>query len=85
MTYQRAEIFFTIVSSFPSVLVMLLLLTLLLAFVIGLTGYQANFIQLGLDQLFEAPSHHLSLFIHYATWSFNIGMTMVAVLNTVDW
>ena len=74
-----------LVSSFPGVLVTLLLLASLLAFVIGLTGYQANFIQLGLDQLFEAPSHHLSLFIHYATWSFNIEMTMVTVLNTLNW
>ena len=36
----------------------------LLAFVTGLIGYQANFIQLGLDQLFEAPSQYLNLFIH---------------------
>ena len=44
-----------LVSNFPGVLVILLLPISLLAFVIGLTGYQANFIQLGLDQLFEAP------------------------------
>ena len=43
----------------------------LLFFIVGLAGYQANFIQLGLDQLFEAPSHYLGLFIHYATWTFN--------------
>ena len=30
-------------------------------------------IQLGLDQLFEAPSQYLGLFIHYATWLFHIG------------
>ena len=42
-------------------------------FVIGLAGYQANFIQLGLDQLFEAPSQYLGLFIHYATWAFHTG------------
>jgi peptide/histidine transporter 3/4 len=45
----------------------------LLAFIIGLAGYQANFIQLGLDQLFEAPSQYLVLFIYYATWAFNFG------------
>jgi peptide/histidine transporter 3/4 len=45
----------------------------LLAFILGLAGFQANFIQLGLDQLFEAPSQYLSLFIHYATWAFNFG------------
>ena len=45
----------------------------LFAFIIGLTGYQANFMQLGLDQLFEAPSQYLVLFIHYATWAFRLG------------
>ena len=45
----------------------------LFMFIIGLAGYQANFIQLGLDQLFEAPSQYLVLFIHYATCFFNIG------------
>ena len=46
---------------------------LLLTFVIGLAGYQANFVQLGLDQLFEAPSRYLGLFIHYAMWAFQSG------------
>ena len=46
---------------------------ILFAFIIGLAGYQANFIQLGLDQLFEAPSQYLGLFIHYATWAFQSG------------
>ena len=45
----------------------------LLLFIIGLVGYQANIIQLGLDQLFEAPSQYLGLFIHYATWIFHSG------------
>ena len=40
----------------------------------GLAGYQANFIQLGLDQLFEAPSQYLGLFVHYATWIFRLGL-----------
>ncbi len=42
-------------------------------FIIGLAGFQANYIQLGLDQLFEAPSKYLALFIHYSTWAFHIG------------
>ena len=37
-----------------------------LLLVIGLAGYQANYIHFGLDQLFEAPNHHLALFIHFA-------------------
>ena len=42
----------------------------LIVFIIGLAGYQANFIQLGLDQLFEAPNQYLRLFILYTAWIF---------------
>ena len=48
-----------------------------LVFVIGLAGYQANSVQLGLDQLFEVPSQYLGLFIHYSTWAFNSGSVLV--------
>ena len=75
----------SLITSFPGVMVLLLFTLSLVAFVIGLTGYQANFIQLGLDQLFEAPSHHLSLFIHYATWSFHVGAVVISVLVSLNW
>ena len=55
------------------ILVFVLAFLSLLFFIVGLTGYQANFIQLGLDQLFEAPSQYLGLFVHYATWTFRLG------------
>ena len=42
----------------------------LVLFIACLVGFQANYIQLGLDQLFEAPNEQLGLFIHYATWVF---------------
>ena len=41
---------------------------------IGLAGYQANFIQLGLDQLITAPSEDLALFIHRALWAYSFDM-----------
>ena len=44
-----------------------------LFFILGLAGYQANVIQFGLDQLFEAQSHYLGLFIHYTSWAFHLG------------
>ena len=56
----------------PYVFIVIVFL-LLFVFIIGLAGYQANFIQLGLDQLFEAPSRYLILFIHYAIWAFQSG------------
>ena len=55
------------------ILVIILACLSLFLFIIGLVGYQANIIQLGLDQLFEAPSQYLGLFIHYATWIFHSG------------
>ena len=58
-------------SQYEESVVVIILLSLVLAiFIIGLIGFQANYIQLGLDQLLEAPTEHLALFIHYATWVF---------------
>ena len=56
----------------PGTIAFILLIISFLLFVVGLSGYQANYIQLGLDQLFEAPSRYLSLFIHYAILAFHI-------------
>ena len=58
----------------PSMSIIITAFLSLFAFIIGLAGYQANFIQLGLDQLFEAPSHYLVLFIYYAIiWDIQSG------------
>ena len=51
--------------------------------VIGYAVYQANFIQLGLDQLTEAPSMNLSLFIHWAVWADTLGTTVMIVSFSV--
>ena len=59
-------------SNAPGIIVFTLLIISVILFVVGLSGYQANYIQLGLDQLFEAPSRYLSLFIHYAILAFYI-------------
>ena len=63
-----------------SILIVVLETLSLLTFVVGMAGYQANFIQLGLDQLFEAPSQYLGIFIHYATWVFNSGTLLILIL-----
>ena len=47
----------------------LLIIAAFFLFIIGLSGFQANFIQLGLDQLQEAPSEYLGLFVHWAMWA----------------
>ena len=41
--------------------------------VMGIIAFQANFIQLGLDQLMDAPSKNLSVFVHVAIWADVIG------------
>ena len=65
------------------IFVVILALISMIAMVIGLAGYQANFIQLGLDQLFEAPSQYLGLFIHYAVWAFHSGSVLPQTIFSV--
>ena len=47
---------------------------------LAIAGYCANYIQFGLDQLLEAPSHHQALYVHWAKWNFNLMSTVVVVL-----
>ena len=53
--------------------VILTSLVALILFTLGLMGYQANYIQFGLDQLLELPSHYLALFVNYVVWAFELG------------
>ena len=63
----------------------ILLSLALVLFITGLVGFQANYIQLGLDQLLEAPNEHLALFIHYATWVFVCSSVLdVPLLNILN-
>ena len=48
----------------------------LLLLIPGLSGYQANFIQLGLDQLLEAPCEYLGLFVHWVEWFTELGKSL---------
>ena len=47
----------------------------LLLLVTGFAGYEANFIQFGIDQLTEAPNEYLGLFVHWVEWFTMIGAT----------
>ena len=49
---------------------------------IGLAGFQANYVQLGLDQLFEVPVRYLRLFIHYAIWIFHLGLLPLRIIDS---
>ena len=50
----------------------LVILTFILI-VMSLSCYQANIIQLGLDQLLEAPSEKLGLYVHWLMWAYTFG------------
>ena len=51
---------------------------------IGLIGYPANFIQFGLDQLLEASSECLGLFVHWAVWVNNVVATVtIAICSSI--
>ena len=47
----------------------------LLLLITGLAGYEANFIQFGIDQLTEAPNEYLGLFVHWVEWFTMVGAT----------
>ena len=54
----------------------------LLVFVIGFSGFQANIVQFGLDQLLDASSEELSLFLHWLVWTECVGELAVRLLVT---
>ena len=51
-----------------------------ITFGIGVRSYHANFIQFGLDQLMEAPSEYLSLFIHWIVWADSLPSAVIIPL-----
>ena len=59
------------------------LVIIIVVFLFGLTGYQAKFIPFGLDQLLEAPSSSLALFIHWVIWADSIGKLIIQILSAV--
>ena len=49
----------------------------------GITSYQANFIPFGLDQLCDAPSVSLALFIHWVIFADRLGTFVIQIVNAV--
>ena len=75
---------YTHVPQYEESISVIILASLALAlFITALGGYQANHIQLGLDQLLEAPNEQLALFIHYATWAFTFSSMFDVSLLTL--
>ena len=55
----------------------------LLFVIVGIYGYRATIIQFGLDQLLEAPSDHLGLFVHWIEWFTILGMAVGQAIISV--
>ena len=68
------------VYDFGKYLLFLVVIMAFVLFIVGFSGFQANFIQLGLDQLHEAPSEYLGLFVHWAIWASNIGTPVLHMI-----
>ena len=54
----------------------------ILAFLVGFSGFQSNIVQFSLDQLPDASSENLSLFLHWFVWTNYIGKLFVWLLVT---
>ena len=53
-----------------------------LLFVVGFSGFQSNVVQFGLDQLQEASSEELSIFLHWFVWTDALGRLCIKTLVT---
>ena len=51
---------------------------------IGFSGFQSNAVQFGLDQLLDAPSKHLSAFLCWYVWTFNLGELFSHVVGSIS-
>ena len=59
----------------------MILLIVALLFIIGFTGFQANAVQFGLDQLLHVSSQELSLFLHWFIWPDNFGQLILRIVG----
>ena len=49
-------------------------------FIVGFSGFQANVVQFGLDQLLDSPSEDLSTFLHWFVWTDYVGNLIIRIL-----
>ena len=61
---------------FSTIIPVFILPASLLLLLVGMSGFQANAIQYGLDQLQDAPSEYLSLFIYFYVWTGFVGQLL---------
>lgn len=56
----------------------------ILMFMLGFSGFQANILQFGLDQMLDASSEKLSLFLHWFVWTEHVGELLAQLLSTLS-
>ena len=66
-------------------IVIAILLPFLVIGIISVSMFEANAIQFGMDQMFEASSKQLSSFIHWYFWCAHIGATGMIYLVIGVW
>ena len=89
MLFLSAAGFIGMIANFPDKpglklaipLIFCVLLSLLLI-IVSLACYQSNIVQLGMDQLLEASSEKLALFLHWLMWAYNLG-SLLTLLSIV--
>ena len=53
-------------------------------FILGFSGFQSNAVQFGLDQLLDASSEELSMFLHWYVWTECVGEMLPRLLSAVS-
>ena len=51
---------------------------------IGISGFQANAVQFGLDHLLDASSNELSVFLHWFIWTDSLGQLVIRFLGAAS-
>ena len=59
---------------FMSLAIIVLVISVVLL-VVGLSLFDSNILQFGLDQLMEKPSEYLGVFVHWVAWAYILGAT----------
>ena len=76
--------YFTNKHSWLSHLMLVLGALMVIFIVMGTTGFQANAVQFGIDQLLDSPSSELSVFLHWYIWTDSLGQLFIRVLLVVS-
>ena len=56
---------------------------MLVCFFVGFSGFQSNVVQFGLDQLLEAPTEKLSIFLHWFVWTGSVAQWSLHLILVV--